>query len=267
MCLILFAYKSHPKYQLILAANRDEFFQRPTLPLGFWKKRPFILAGKDLKGNGTWLGVTRSGQLAAITNYRDPLHVQTDAPSRGILITDYLSGDQVSPKAYLESILPHCDSYNGFNLLVGNLQELFYLSNYTSTIEKVPPGIHGLSNHLLNTPWPKVTRGKQKLETLISNTSEVEFDALFSLLKDTWVPEDTQLPNTGVGMTWERTLAPMFIQSPSYGTCSSSIILVEYSGRIHFSERSYNPKTTTSPHPATRSYALDIPNHFRKQMS
>ncbi len=260
MCLILIAYKTHPKYQLILAANRDEFYQRPTLPLGYWVEQPSILAGKDLKGNGTWLGVTRTGRFAAITNYRDPANIQTDAPSRGLLITDYLSDERLSPKAYLKRILPNCRRYNGFNLLVGNLQEIFYLSNHTASIENVPPGIHGLSNHLLNSPWPKVQRGKQKLSRLVSTASNVNPDQLFTMLRDTSVPEDAQLPDTGVGIAWERTLAPMFIHSPNYGTRSSSAILVEYSGRIHFSERSYSQESGTPKPPSTQSYRLDLPD-------
>ena len=238
MCLILFDYRSHPEYQLILLANRDEFYQRPTAPLGYWSDTPAILAGRDLYGNGTWLGINRDGRLAAITNYRDPHRIKADPPSRGLLVSNYLKGSR-TPQKYLEELLPNCSDYNGFNLLVGDEKELLYLSNYQSRIVDVQPGIHGLSNHLLDTAWPKVLDGKRRLERYLTKGSDVVLEDLITILSDRSIPRDNRLPDTGIGMEWERILAPIFIQSPNYGTRCSSVILIKYSGEIHFQERTY----------------------------
>lgn len=246
MCLILFAYKYHPKYKLILLANRDEFYQRPTQRLHYWTDFPTILAGRDLQGNGTWLGVTPNGRLAAITNYRDPAALKPNAPSRGILISRYL-GSRQSPTAYLKDLMPAGSRYNGFNLLVGDKEHLYYFSNNTNKIIKIPTGIHGLSNHLLNTPWPKVAHGKRKLKALLDQVPQIAVEDLFTLLKDDNLPEDSQLPDTGVGIVWERLLSPMFISSAAYGTRCSSVILVENGGRIRFSEQTYSHDEKRSP--------------------
>lgn len=253
MCLILFAYKYHPKYHLILLANRDEFYQRPSLPLDYWHDAPAILAGRDLKGNGTWLGLTRTGRIAALTNYRDPLNLRSDAPSRGLLAINYLNGNQ-SPQDYLKALSGKRNLYNGFNLLIGDQKQLYYYSNYHPTITKITPGIHGLSNHLLNTAWPKVTTGKKHLKHLLDISYEVTIEDYFKLLKDRAIPCDQQLPNTGIGLTWERILAPVFIDSPDYGTRCSSIILMEPSGTIQFYERTYSPNL----HPSTETLTKKI---------
>ena len=249
MCLILFAYKYHPKYHLILLANRDEFYKRPSLPLDYWPDAPTILAGRDLKGNGTWLGITRTGRIAAVTNYRDPLNLHSEAPSRGLLIRNYLDANQ-SPHDYLKALSDKGDSYNGFNLLIGDQTQLYYYSNYHPTLLKITPGIHGLSNHLLNTAWPKVTTGKKRLKRLLDQSCKITIEDYFKLLTDRTVPYDQLLPNTGVGLTWEHILAPLFISSPDYGTRCSSIILMEPSGTIQFYERTYasdpNPTAETS---------------------
>ena len=249
MCLILLAYQYHPQYHLILLANRDEFYQRSSLPLDYWPDAPTILAGRDLKGNGTWLGVTRTGRIAAVTNYRDPLNLRSDAPSRGLLIRNYLNGNQ-SPQDFFKALSAKRNLYNGFNLLIGDQTQLYYYSNYHPTITKITPGIHGLSNHLLNTAWPKVTTGKKRLKHLLDRSDQITIEDYFKLLKDRTVPGDRLLPNTGIGLAWERILAPLFICSPDYGTRCSSIILMESSGTIQFYERTYasdpNPTAETS---------------------
>lgn len=256
MCLILFAHGCHPEYKLILLANRDEFYQRRALALDYWPDSPSILAGRDVQGNGTWLGVTPGGRLAAITNYRDPANMRLDAPSRGLLISNYLAGGQ-SPFDYLKSILSKSSVYNGFNLLIGDLNGLYYFSNYTKEIIKVPEGIHGLSNHLLNTPWPKVVHGKELLKSALTPSSRPDIEDLFSLLTDCSVPADCQLPDTGVGIALERILSPLFISSPGYGTRCSSVILLETCGRLQFSERTYSPEKLPPTEIETRTFFIE----------
>jgi len=196
MCLILFAWNTNPKHHLVVAANRDEFFKRPSAPAGFWPEYPGLLAGKDLKAGGTWLGITAAGRFTAITNYRDLSNIKADAPSRGELTLDYLTSSS-SPRQYLESIAKVADQYNGFNLLVGDLNELFYFSNIEGQIKKLEPGLYGLSNHLLDTDWPKVDRGKQLLNQVVKSDQVSPSDMLAILANDELSPDD-MLPNTGI---------------------------------------------------------------------
>jgi uncharacterized protein with NRDE domain len=238
MCLILFAWKRHRNFPLILAANRDEFYDRASAPAGFWDDAPDLLAGRDLRDGGTWLGITRGGRVAALTNYRDPASLKTGAPSRGLLVSDYLRGRE-SPGAYLDRIASDADRFNGFNLLVGDTDELFCFSNRGAR-ERLQPGIHGLSNHLLDTPWPKVTRGKRALEALLEEEKGMSPETLFALLADRTRPPDDHLPDTGVGLAWERLLSPLFIESPAYGTRSSTVLLIDRKGNVNFIERVFN---------------------------
>jgi uncharacterized protein with NRDE domain len=238
MCLILFADHVHPSYRLILAANRDEFYDRPSQPADFWTRHPHVLAGIDLKEKGTWLGVTREGKFAAITNYRDPASLKSDAPSRGKLVSRYLTGLSDAGK-YLKTISKKAQNYNGFNLLIGDENDLFVYSN-RSAAKKLPPGIYGLSNHLLDTPWPKIKRGKRMLEEALAKKGDALEEALFAMLADRNVPPDSQLPDTGVGPEWERMLSPMFIASPGYGTRSSTILLIGKNRRVKLVEKVYN---------------------------
>ena len=238
MCLILFAYNVHPAYRLILAANRDEFYERPSAPADFWTRDPQILAGLDLKEKGTWLGVTRSGKFAAITNYRDPASWQTQAPSRGKLVSRYLTGSN-DPEKYLRNISKKAHAYNGFNILLGDANNLFAYSN-RGEIQKLSDGIYGLSNRLLNTPWPKVKRGKNLLKAALEKKGNELDESLFALLADRRPPPDDELPQTGVGLEWERILSPVFITSPVYGTRSSTILLIGKNRRVKFVEKVYD---------------------------
>jgi uncharacterized protein with NRDE domain len=242
MCLILFSYNQHPDYFLILAANRDEFFNRPAKPLEFWEDAPSLLAGKDLVGGGTWLGITRSLRFAAITNFRNPYDVKDEAPTRGNLVRDFLYGKQ-SPEQYLKEIQSVGLTYNGFNLLVGERDQLWYYSNHSDAILKVPTGFHGLSNHLLNTPWPKVTKGKSKLKTIFYQP-EIDVEAVFQALGDSSNPPADQLPDTGIGLEWERILAPLFIHSDIYGTRCSSFLAIKRTGEVMFIERTFSSITS-----------------------
>lgn len=238
MCLILFAYNVHPNYRLILAANRDEFYERPSAPADFWAKHPQVLAGIDLKEKGTWLGVTKGGRFAAITNYRDPASWKEDAPSRGGLVSRYLTGSSPAEK-YLQRISARASEYNGFNLLLGDTRDIFVYSN-RGMLQKLAPGIYGLSNRLLNTPWPKVRRGKKLMKAALDKKGAELEEALFAALADRRVPPDSQLPETGVNLEWERMLSPMFISSPVYGTRSSTILLIGRNKRIKFVEKVYD---------------------------
>jgi uncharacterized protein with NRDE domain len=248
MCLILLAYDVHPEYRLILAANRDEFYDRPTLPMAFWEDHPEILAGRDLKGGGTWLGMSRSGRFAAITNYREPGGPKPDAPSRGFLVSAFLSENTPS-KTYLESVSAVGQTYSGFNLIVGNASGLYYYSNRQPGIHRLQPGWYGLSNHLLNTPWPKVEKGLALLKSTILDADSVDMEPIFHLLKNREVPPDERLPNTGVGMEWERILSPIFIQSPGYGTRSSSVMLIGRNGMAQVAEQTFKAGFDQGQHP------------------
>jgi uncharacterized protein with NRDE domain len=238
MCLILFAYNVHPSYRLVLAANRDEFYDRPSAPADFWEKHPQVLAGIDLQEKGTWMGVTRQGKYAAITNYRDPASWKNDAPSRGKLVSRYLTGSAGAEK-YLKKISGEAGKYNGFNLILGDAEDLWVCGNRDAA-QKLSAGIYGLSNRLLDTPWPKVIRGKELLRTAIELKGDELEEALFDLLQDRHCPPDENLPDTGVEQEWERILSPMFITSPVYGTRSSTVLLIGRNRRIKFVERVYN---------------------------
>ena len=259
MCLILLSYKVHPDYRLILAANRDEFYNRPTAPLNYWDDHPDVLAGRDLKGSGTWLGVTRSGRIAAVTNYRDPAVPIKNAPSRGILVRDFLTGNS-SPQRYLEEIRKKGRRYNGFNLIAGDASGLFYYSNRATPVNELKPGVYGISNHLLDTSWPKVKTGKIRLQGQLNGAEKIDFEKIFGILSDSSLPPDDELPDTGVGLDWERILSPLFIISPDYGTRSSSIVLMHESGRVIFEERTFFNAGNGIKQGETRKYNFMMKN-------
>jgi uncharacterized protein with NRDE domain len=244
MCLILIAYGAHSEFPLVIAANRDEYYQRPTARAAFWQDHPHILAGRDLECMGTWLGVTRGGRFAALTNFRDPRQRKTDAPSRGQLVSDFLmSGEE--PRVYLEEVATQAPLYNGFNLLAGDMDGVFYFSSRVGTVQTLSPGIHGLSNHLLDTPWPKVARGKQRLQAALAGEPNVE--TLLDLLQDREAAPAGELPDTGVGADLERVLSPALIVSPQYGTRASTAVLFGGDGSISFTERTILPGGSTGP--------------------
>jgi uncharacterized protein with NRDE domain len=224
MCLIVFAWQVIPGMPLVAAANRDEFYSRPSTPADWWKDHPNVYAGRDLRGGGTWIGITREGRFAAITNVRAPSEKRADAPSRGKLVSDYLTGD-VPPEEYIVGIASGAARYNGFNLLVGNADRLIWYSNRADDPRSgrpLEPGIYGLSNAGLDTPWPKVVRTKAQFASLLCQGAPK--DAYFEMLTDTVQASDCRLPDTGVGREWEKILSPVFIESPTYGTRSSTVV-------------------------------------------
>ncbi len=239
MCLILFSWRQRADYPLLLAANRDEFYARPTAPAAFWSETPQVLAGRDLVGGGTWLGVTRGGRLAAVTNYRDPDERRSGAPSRGLLVRDFLCANAPVTE-YLRALDRRAGEYSGFNLLLGDGRQLGYFASRTGQGRLLPPGLYGLSNHLLDTPWPKVTAGKTALAQLVAAPA-IDPLALFDLLADTVRPPDCQLPDTGIGRDWERLLSSRFIAGPTYGTRSSTVVLFDGESSVLFCERTFAP--------------------------
>jgi uncharacterized protein with NRDE domain len=240
MCLILLAYRTHPAFDLVVAANRDEFFDRPSAAPCFWEEAPHLLAGRDLLAGGTWLGVTKQGRFGAITNYRDPASLRKDAPSRGRLVSDFLLGEE-SPLVYLERILKEADRYNGFNLVLGDREGICWYSNRDGRILRLSPGIYGISNRLLDTPWPKVVKGKEMLEKSLQNADPPSPEELFQILSDRTFPPDEMLPSTGVGLEWEKILSPLFIRSSTYGTRSSTVLFVGRDRRIILLDRTFGP--------------------------
>jgi uncharacterized protein with NRDE domain len=239
MCLILFAYRTHPDYELILLANRDEFYKRPTQPAAFWPDHPDILAGCDLEAGGTWLGITRTGRFATLTNYRQAGCVIADAPSRGLLVSDFLNSSETAAD-HLTALVPKASAYNGFNLLLRDRSTMFYYANRGAIKPTaLMPGIYGLSNHLLDSPWPKVISGKQRLTGLLSEQRKPNSRQLLALLEDRCIPPDHELPDTGVGIERERILAPLFIESDSYGTRSSTALLIHRSGTVDVVEKTH----------------------------
>ncbi len=244
MCLIFFSWRQHPTYRLVVAANRDEFYDRPTAPAAYWEDAPGLLAGRDLEGGGTWLGVSRGGRFAALTNYRRGGAAITDAPTRGRLVSDFLVSD-AGPGDYLASLETRAHGYNGFNLLVGDGESLHWFSTHGGAPLKLDSGIYAISNDLLDTPWPKVVRGKKVFEKLLEE-EQVDPSAIFDLLADGQLAEDAALPDTGIGLTRERTLSPIFIRSGDYGTRSSTVLLAGADGNVAFHERSHDPGSDTA---------------------
>jgi len=240
MCLIIFAFQTHPRYKLIIAANRDEYYHRPTAPAEWWQEARFLLAGKDLEAGGTWMGITKNGKLAALTNYRGTDSHKKNAPSRGALVSQYLLSN-ISGREYLEELQAKSPEYNGFNLILGDMDKLWYYSSRQNKILPIAPGVHGLSNDSLDTSWPKVVKGKQILEQQVLSQPGISLAPIFSFLEDTEMAPDHQLPDTGIGIEYERVLSSIFIKSPEYGTRSSTVLLVDKDNRVTFAERCFAP--------------------------
>lgn len=240
MCLILFAYNCHPKYRLVVAANRDEYYHRPTAPAAFWADAPGLLAGRDLELGGTWLGITKGGRFAAVSNYREPPSDHGPVLSRGLIPTGFLSSDMTASD-YLGSLKMNGSRFKGVNALLGDRDGISYFSNRDSAHNgAVSPGIHGLSNHLLDTPWPKVVRGREVLGAVVAKEAVIDPEELFAVLGDRTPAPDHLLPDTGIGLERERLLSSIFIAGSDYGTRSSTVILIGYDDKVVFSERSFH---------------------------
>lgn len=250
MCLILLAWHAHPEFPLVVAANRDEYFSRPTETAHFWPAVPALLAGRDTQAGGTWMGITREGRFAALTNFREPESggVTSDAFSRGRLVSEFLCGAQ-SAEAYLDTIDDRADDYRAFNLLCGTLADgLWHYSNRaggggaTTRMQRLHPGVYGLSNNLLDTPWPKVARGKSAMTDALARLPRE--DALFELLHDETIHEDVKLPRTGISLEWERVLSAAFVRAPRYGTRCSTVLTCDRNDVVTFDEQTFQPDAT-----------------------
>ena len=235
MCIISLAWQLLADQPLLLLANRDEFYARPTAFADFWADAPEIVGGRDLEAGGTWLGTTRTGRFAAVTNVREPgagkgLH------SRGKLTQTFLAGQQTASE-YVNQL--EMRDFSGFNLLLGDGQSLWYCSNRGAAPRELGPGIYGLSNHLLDSPWPKLVTARLGFAQAITKLPERE--PLFDVLADDEIVPDTELPSTGVPLEWERRLSAIFVRSEEYGTRASTVLTLASDGRITFEERSFGP--------------------------
>lgn len=254
MCLILFGWQAHPDYPLVVAANRDEFFARPARPAHWWDDAPGLLAGRDLEAGGTWMGVSRTGRFAALTNYRDPSQQRTGAPSRGALVRDCLESED-DTHATLTRIAAVSNAYAGFNLLAFDGRALAVHASTTGEIRSLAPGVYGLSNHLLDTPWPKVRRARERFAAALTELPDDH--KLLALLTDDQPAPDEHLPQTGVSIEWERRLSPAFIRAPGYGTRCSSVLTMNNDGAVCFREWTWDERGETSGE-VTHHFAADL---------
>ena len=236
MCLALLAIDAHPRYRLVIAANRDEYHARPTAPAAWWDEG--WLAGRDLAAGGTWLGLRRDGRFALLTNFRDPSRNSAGAPSRGAIVPAALAGDG-DVASGVERIRGDGERYNGFNLLAGTPTGAMWTSNRSEAIRTFASGAYGLSNALLDTPWPKLARTKRALAAWLTH-GEADVEPLFAALADRNLADDASLPATGVPLEWERRLSAPFIVSPGYGTRSSTVVTIDRDGDARFFERSFD---------------------------
>jgi uncharacterized protein with NRDE domain len=243
MCLILFAIGAHPRFPLIVAANRDEAYARPASDAAFWEDEPHVYGGRDLKRGGTWLGLASNGRFAAITNYRQRPRAGDAPRSRGDLTRDYLTGT-AEPLEYLQGAEERRGQYRGFSLIAGSPHGLYFYSNRSNGIQPIPPGVHGLSNRLLDEPWPKVQRGVAVLTGLLESSEADVTEALLVLLRDRTAAPDHLLPSTGIALERERALSAAFIAGDTYGTRASTVVLVSKDGDVLFCERTFGPHGT-----------------------
>ena len=258
MCLILLAWQAHPAYPLVFAGNRDESYDRPSAAADFWKDDASIFGGRDLDKGGTWLGLNLGGRFAAVTNFREGAGARRSAPcSRGELTAAFLKST-ATPDDYVARVAPDSQQYGGFSLLVGDFERLYYLSNRGPAATPVAPGVHGLSNHLIDTPWPKVSLGKQRVSALLGAGEKQLVEGLFDALGDRAAAPDGELPDSGVGIARERELSPAFIPGERYGTRASTVLLVDRNRRVTFVERSFGPKGMPLGAEVRRNFTLQL---------
>lgn len=235
MCLIVVGWRVHPDYPLVVAANRDEFYARPTADAARWRDAPQVIGGLDLEAGGTWLGITETGRFAAVTNVREP-NMAKGACSRGTLTRDFLLSD-LPAGDYVRRI--DGKRYSGFNLLLADGESLFYCSNRDGKARALPPGIYGLSNHLLDSPWPKLLQARQRFTEALKHLPEEA--AFFDLLADQSIVADDSLPKTGVPLEWERLLSAVFVKSENYGTRASTLVWQGSDGSVKLHEQRFGP--------------------------
>lgn len=240
MCLIVFSFKTHRKYPVILAGNRDEFYKRDARQAHFWDTVPPLLAGKDLRAGGTWLGVNQKSEFGAITNYRDLNNPMNGNRSRGEIIPEFLT-QSGPPEEKLKTVQKNYPAYSGFNLLAGNSDQLYYLNNVNRQFQTVAPGIHGISNAFLDTPWPKVEKAISAFKDAVQPDT-IDRDDIFQFLQDSDPFPQDELPETGLSPEMEQAVSPIFIKTDDYGTRCSSLLTIDYDGQVQFTERTYYVK-------------------------
>lgn len=239
MCLILFSLRAHRHFPLVVAANRDEHYSRPAAPAAFWDDHPEIYGGRDLEKGGTWMGLRSDGRFAAITNFRRGVPAAPAPRSRGELVSNFLTAD-CSAEAYFRDISANSTAYNPYSMLAGDTDSISFYSNQAGKVQAVAPGVHGLSNHLLDTPWPKVVNGVAVVAaTRDFDDPDAISAALFAMLEDRRTAPDPQLPDTGINRQRERELSPPFISGEHYGTRTSTVVLIAESGDVFFHEKRY----------------------------
>jgi uncharacterized protein with NRDE domain len=243
MCLLVLAWQVHPRYRLIVAANRDEYHERPTAAMGKWPSPDDILAGRDLRAGGTWLAIDRARRFGVVTNFRDLQQpAAAGAPSRGNLIPAYLR-NPAGAEACLRELEPGARNYSGFNLLLMDQDSLWYASNRAERFATaLAPGIYGLSNELLDTPWPKLQRVRRRFDPLVMQGDAISKSDLLAMLGDpTQAGINDELPRTGLSPEWEQLLSSPFIRNERYGTRCSTLVLLERSGMLSLTERRFDP--------------------------
>ncbi|MGH8138895.1 MAG: NRDE family protein [Steroidobacteraceae bacterium] len=247
MCLLVIAWQAHPRYRLIVAANRDEFHERPTAPLGKWPPPDEIVAGRDLRAGGTWLAMDRVRRFGVVTNFRELQRPAPNAPSRGHLIPDYLRAG-IGAQRYLTGLEPAAARYSGFNLLLADGESLWYASNRTERFARLlRPGVYGLSNESLDTPWPKLQRVRRRFDTWLAAPGQCSTAKLFAILADrTQAGVNEELPQTGLSPEWEQLLSSPFVCHPEYGTRCSTVLLLEPAGGLYLAERRFDPQGVPS---------------------
>lgn len=254
MCILFIAVNQHPNFPLIIAANRDEFHKRPTQMSHFWEHHPHLLAGRDDVAKGTWMGISKRNKICALTNIRAPGKELENPISRGELVSQFLT-DDISSSDYLERLRDTHHQYNGFNLLFGSLDKLFVFNSFENNCYVLRTGVYGLSNASLDSPWPKLHTGKTALSDYCQSSQNIDSADLFTLLRDTSAPPDDELPDTGVPIEWERKVSSIFIDSPEYGTRSSTVLLVDRQRKVKWEERAFSNKAV---HIDTRSYDFTL---------
>ncbi len=240
MCLLVIAWQAHPRYRLVVAANRDEFHERPTAPLAKWASPDDIVGGRDLRAGGTWLAMDSARRLGIVTNFRELQRPAPGAPSRGDLIPAYLRSGLAAGE-FSATLASRAPDYSGFNLLIRDAESLWYASNrHERFARSLPPGVYGLSNEFLDTPWPKLLRVRARFEDWLRRPRSDE--QLFEILADrTQAGIDAALPQTGLSPQWERLLSAPFVCNPDYGTRCSTVVLEDHSGALLVTERRFDP--------------------------
>lgn len=239
MCIVTFNQHQHPKYKLIIASNRDEFYERPTAQAHFWEDYPTILAGRDLKEMGTWLGITKTGRIAILTNFRDVTSEQFDRKSRGSIVKQFLASKEKTIDLF-QKLQQNKLAYNGFNFVGGTIDHLYHYGNNEESITSFKPGTHSVSNGPLNVSWPKTRKAKMMLENYVNQDEDIYIDDIFTQLNDRQLAPNNELPHTGIDFELERNVSSIFIdREPNYGTKTSTVILVTYNNEITFVERTF----------------------------